>query len=318
MRPFAPFQSLQFAREQQQEAEEARAALGDLETRVREAERKVQRYAAENTTLASELERADKARKAAEGGRDDVHTELETLRRELGTAVDARRRLEGDLALKADELDELHAEVEELAEKDRRLAGELEQATTALVAERDNSAKLEQRLQTLERANAELRDQVDAATRDGEKKYKNRLLGLESKLSALQTDLDTENRKAQEALGKVKRLDRKNKDMARLLEEAEKASAEHKANAERVNAKVRNSQVQLEELELELNAVRQKNRRLQSELNEATELSEQLRSQLASLQARNARVANRRRAGSTTADSDAAETPTLVIAEQGE
>jgi chromosome segregation ATPase len=229
--------------------------------------------------------------------------------------VDGRRRLEAELASKQEEIDELTAEIDVAMEKERKAILDHEQASLAVAAEKDAGAKMAQRLQVLEKANAELREQVEAALRDGDKKLKTRIVPLEAKVAAMQAELEQEQRKAADAVNKYKRVERKGKETQRLLEESEKAAAEHKANYERVNSKIRNQQSQIEELEAEVNTLRQKNRRLQTDVNEATEMSEQLRSQLASTQARNARMAMRRRGSILKDEADDVQEAPLAVSE---
>ncbi|KNC86589.1 hypothetical protein SARC_01270 [Sphaeroforma arctica JP610] len=286
--------AVQFVRDLQQENDMSYSQMQDANNQLREVERKAQKYHSENAMLAVETERNEKARRAAELARDEAVTELETLRRDGTGSSETTRRLQADLEAKEEELEELQTELDIATDRARRAGLEKSEAECALSQEKDNFAKVEQKLQTLERANAELRDEVENAEREGDRKYKSKVVPLQTRLASLQTELEGESRKAAEAANKYKRSDRKLKETMRLLEDAEKAAIEHKSNFDRSNAKARNMQAQNEELEMEVGSLRTKNRRQVTEINEANEMAEQLRSQLLSTQSRFGRTARAR------------------------
>eukprot|EP00123_Amoebidium_parasiticum_P009930 comp19786_c0_seq1/m.23726 comp19786_c0_seq1/g.23726 ORF comp19786_c0_seq1/g.23726 comp19786_c0_seq1/m.23726 type:complete len:1927 (-) comp19786_c0_seq1:439-6219(-) len=285
----------QLAKDYQADADDARAMLSDQQNHFRDVEKKANRLASDNANLSAELEKSERNRKAAEAARDEAMGELDALRAQVGQLSEAKRRLDGELSTLREENEEIQSELDMITDRERKSALELESARHEAALEKETVSKLESRVQQLERHCNELREQAENATADAEKRIKSKLVPLEQKVSTLTAELDNEIKKGTDLANKNKRLDRKAKDTQRMLEDAEKSAAEHKANFDRVNSKIRNLTSQNEELESEVSSLRQKNKRLQNEVNEATELAEQLRSQLTSVQSRVARASRSRR-----------------------
>jgi len=256
----------------------------DLQGKLREAERKVQKSFTDLATLNTDFQRAEKARKAAETSKDEIQSELDALKSQTSGAVESKKRLELEIATLREELEEQQVDLDELADKERKAVVDLEQALVSLASEKDHVAKSDDRVRTLEKANAELREEVENSAREFEKKYKTKVAPLEAKVQTLVADLENETKKVGDSQGKLKRAERKQKDVTRQLEDTEKVLADLKANHDRMNSKVRSLTSQIDSLEEEATSLRGKNKRLTSELSEATGLAEELRSQVQSSQ----------------------------------
>jgi len=94
------------AKDWQREAEEARAARDELAGMAKEGERKVKGLEAELAQVTEDLAATERARRSAEGERDEMAEELGSNASRGGALLDEKRRLEARITALEEELEE--------------------------------------------------------------------------------------------------------------------------------------------------------------------------------------------------------------------
>uniref|UniRef100_A0A8C2H8P0 Myosin, heavy chain 11b, smooth muscle n=1 Tax=Cyprinus carpio TaxID=7962 RepID=A0A8C2H8P0_CYPCA len=273
-------------KDSQRELEDARASHKEVLSEVRESERKARAMEAEILHLQEELATAERARKQAERERDEIAGEMASGSFGKSGMSDEKRRLEAKIQQLEEELDEEQANMETLNERLRRSVQEVDQLTSELHVERSNAQRMESGWQLMERQNKELRAKL--LEMEGQVKSKQRasVTALETKLQQMEDQVDHESRERQAIAKAMRQKDKKLKELLIQIEDERKQTEQFKDQAEKANLRARQLKLQVEESDEESHRATAARRKLQKELNEATEANDALIREVSSLRSK--------------------------------
>uniref|UniRef100_A0AAQ5ZJV2 Myosin, heavy chain 11b, smooth muscle n=1 Tax=Amphiprion ocellaris TaxID=80972 RepID=A0AAQ5ZJV2_AMPOC len=189
---------------------------------------------------------------------------------------DEKRRLETKISQLEEELEEEQTNVESLNDRLRKSQQLLEQLGTELAAERSSSQSREGSRQQLEKQNKELKAKLQEMEGQGRSKLKASIAALEAKLREVEEQLEIESRERQASAKNLRQKEKKLKDLTIQMEDERKQAQQYKDQAEKGNIRVKQLKHQLEEAEEEAQRVVAARRKLQRELDEATEANDAL------------------------------------------
>nr|DBA20280.1 TPA: hypothetical protein GDO54_015991 [Pyxicephalus adspersus] len=236
----------------QRDLDDARAAREEIFATARENEKKAKSLEAELMQLQEDLAAAERARKQAEMEKDELAEELAGSASGKSSLLDDKRRLEARISQLEEELEEEQGNMEAMGDRMRKAVQQAEQLNNELAAERSTAQKNESARQQLERQNKELKSKLQEMETSVKSKFKSSIAALEAKISQLEEQVEQEARWAADK-GAVKQ-----KQLKRQLEEAEEETQR-------------------------LNAAR---RKIQRELDEATESNDALTRELSGLKSK--------------------------------
>ncbi|MEQ2158573.1 hypothetical protein GOODEAATRI_013617 [Goodea atripinnis] len=251
----------------QRELEDSRAAQKEVLSSARESERRSKTMEAEILQLHETSVRA-RARRSME---------------ERSMQSDEKRRLETKISQLEEELEEEQANVENLNErlrKSQQLLG------AELAAERSSSQTREGSRQQLERQNRELKAKLQEVENQNRSKLKSTIAALEAKLREAEEQLEVETREHQANGKNLRQKEKKLKDLSIQIEDERKQAQQYKDQMEKSNVRVKQLKHQLEEAEEEAQRVAAARRKLQRELDEATEANDALSREVSSLRSK--------------------------------
>uniref|UniRef100_A0AAR2L8G8 Myosin, heavy chain 11b, smooth muscle n=1 Tax=Pygocentrus nattereri TaxID=42514 RepID=A0AAR2L8G8_PYGNA len=269
----------------QRELEDARNAHKEVLSNAREAERRAKTVEADIIHLQEELAAAERARKQAETERDELAEEL-TNSPGKSISSEEKRRLEARIAHLEEELEEEQGNIESLNERLRRSIQQVDQLTGELQAERGVAQRSESVRQQLERQNRELKTKLQEAEGQAKSKMKASISALEAKLHQLEEQLEQESRERQAAAKNLRQKDKKLKDLTIQMEDERKHAQQYKDQVEKANTRVKQLKRQVEESEEESQRAAAARRKLQRELDEASEANDALSREVSSLKSK--------------------------------
>ncbi|XP_049417439.1 myosin-11-like isoform X1 [Epinephelus fuscoguttatus] len=270
----------------QRDLEDSRTAQKEVLSSAREAERKSKAMEADIVQLHEMLAAAERARKQAETERDELAEELASNSSGKSLLSDEKRRLDTKISQLEEELDEEQATVESLNDRLRKSQQLVDQLGAELAAERSSSQTREGSRQQLERQNKDLKAKLQEMEGQGRSKLKSSIAALESKLREVEEQLEIESRERQANAKNLRQKEKKLKDLTIQMEDERKQAQQYKDQAEKSNMRVKQLKHQLEEAEEEAQRVTAARRKLQRELEEASEANDALSRDVASLRSK--------------------------------
>jgi len=239
-----------------QQVKELTGAL-DEETRAKEDARDAANLAGRKAADAgaaleeSQLafEQAERAKKLAQAEAADAINRASEVGATLNHISAAKRKAEGDYHALQDEIDELENEKYAATDKANKAAAEVAKVVNELAAAQNAAA-------AAEASRANLANQVLALTARAEdaegaqgKGLKAAIRKLEQRIIELESDLDTEARKAAEAVKVGRKAEKKAKELAMQMDDDAKAVAASNANAAKLGEKLNKMRLALDEAE---------------------------------------------------------------------
>ncbi|XP_070704562.1 myosin-11-like isoform X4 [Pempheris klunzingeri] len=273
-------------KELQRELEDSRAAQKEVLVSARESERRSKAMEAELLQLHEMLAAAERARKQAETERDELSEELASNSSGKSLLSDEKRRLDAKISQLEEELEEEQANVESLNERLRKSQQLVDQLGAELAAERSSSQSREGSRQQLERQNRDLKAKLQEIEGQGRSKLKSSIAALEVKLREVEEQLEIESRERQANGKNLRQKEKKLKDLTAQMEDERKQAQQYKDQAEKGNIRVKQLKHQLEEAEEEAQRMAAARRKLQRELEEASEANDTLNREMASLRSK--------------------------------
>nr|XP_046270855.1 myosin-11-like isoform X2 [Scatophagus argus] len=270
----------------QRELEDSRAAQKEALTSARESERRSKAMEADVAQLHEMLAAAERARKQAETERDELSEELASNSSGKSLLSDEKRRLDTKISQLEEELEEEQANVETLNDRLRKSQQLVDQLGAELAAERSSSQSKEGSRQQLERQARELKAKLQEIEGQGRSKLKSSIAALEAKLREVEEQLEMESRERQANAKNLRQKEKKLKDLTIQMEDERKQAQQYKDQAEKGNVRVKQLKHQLEEAEEEAQRMAAARRKLQRELEEASEANDTLSREVASLRSK--------------------------------
>uniref|UniRef100_A0A8C4IAI1 Myosin-11 n=1 Tax=Dicentrarchus labrax TaxID=13489 RepID=A0A8C4IAI1_DICLA len=273
-------------KELQRDLEDSRAAQKEVLASARESERRSKAMEADIVQLHEMLAAAERARKQAETERDELSEELTSNSSGKSLLSDEKRRLDAKISQLEEELEEEQANVESLNDRLRKSQQLVDQLGAELAAERSSSQTREGSRQQLERQNRELKAKLQEIEGQGRSKLKSSITALEVKLREVEEQLEIESRERQANAKNLRQKEKKLKDLSIQMEDERKQAQQYKDQAEKGNVRVKQLKHQLEEAEEESQRVAAARRKLQRELEEASEANDTLNREVSSLRSK--------------------------------
>ncbi|KAM8845605.1 myosin-14-like [Spinachia spinachia] len=269
----------------QRDLEDSRAAQKEVLSSARESERRTKAVEADVAQLHEMLAAAERARKQAEMERDELSEELAN---NSGKSLlsEEKRRLDAKISQLEEELEEEQANVENLNERLRKSQQLVDQMGAELAAERSTSQSREGSRQQLERQNRELKAKLQEVEGQGRSKLKASIAALELKLREVEEQLEIESRERQANGKNLRQKEKKLKELGIQMEDERKQAQQYKEQAEKGSVRVKQLKHQLEEAEEEAQRVAAARRKLQRELDEASEANDALSRDVASMRSK--------------------------------
>uniref|UniRef100_A0AAR2KSA1 Myosin, heavy chain 11b, smooth muscle n=1 Tax=Pygocentrus nattereri TaxID=42514 RepID=A0AAR2KSA1_PYGNA len=280
----------QFERELQGRDEQGEEKRRQVVKQLRDMEAELEDERKQRNSLAA-------ARKKLEGDVKDLEDQIDALSRSRDEAVKQlrktqvgeekeKRRLEARIAHLEEELEEEQGNIESLNERLRRSIQQVDQLTGELQAERGVAQRSESVRQQLERQNRELKTKLQEAEGQAKSKMKASISALEAKLHQLEEQLEQESRERQAAAKNLRQKDKKLKDLTIQMEDERKHAQQYKDQVEKANTRVKQLKRQVEESEEESQRAAAARRKLQRELDEASEANDALSREVSSLKSK--------------------------------
>ncbi|XP_051994402.1 myosin-11-like [Xyrauchen texanus] len=268
------------------ELEDTRASNKEVLSSAHKCDRKARNMEVEIIHLQEELAAAERARKQAERERDELAAEMTNGSFGKSGMSDERRRLEAKIQQLEEELDEEKINSETLNDRLRRSVQQVDQLTNDMQIERSNAQMNESGWQQMERQNKELRAKLQDMEGQVKSKLQISIATLESKLHQVEDQLDHESRERQAIAKAMRQKDKRLKELTNQIEDERKQTEQFKDQAEKANLRVRQLKMQVEESDEESQRATAARRKLQKELNEATEANDTLSREVSSLKSK--------------------------------
>lgn len=263
-------------REIERENEEYRKREEEGSGTSKEAMNKVRNLEAQLVDLQEEVQQALRAKRLAEGERDEASEELVIANREKGTAIDERRRTDQKLSEMEEERDELEGELESSHDRMQQLQILVETKDTELLDANSRVNKLETAYASQERLTREIRSQKEELEAQVKTRYKTQLANMEMKLQAAQEGVDQEQKEKTAMQRQIRRAERRLREQQAQHDDTQKIIDGLKDEVEREKRRAITLRRNNDELEESSGRNAARLRRVQRELDEAQEENEKL------------------------------------------
>ncbi|XP_067353616.1 myosin-9-like [Channa argus] len=258
-------------KDQMKEMDDLRLSRDEALTNAKETEKKVKALEADALHFHEDLANAEKLKRQVQTERDELMDEISSSNSKNSLLAEDKRKLEARITQLEEELEEEHLNTEMVNDRFKKSTLQTEQLTTDLAAERSNSQRLEGARSQLERQNKELKLKLQELEGTIKSKYKSSVTTLEAKIAQLEEQLDNESKERQQATKVSRRAEKKLKEVLLQVDDERRNADQYKIQEEKTSIKMRQLKRQLEEAEEELTQANAYRRKLQRELDDATE-----------------------------------------------
>ncbi|KAH3748163.1 myosin heavy chain, striated muscle-like [Dreissena polymorpha] len=275
------------------------------------AERRVNVIQVECEEVRNALESAERARKAAEGELLDAGDRVNELSSQLQGSASQKRKLEADISAMSADLEEMSNEVRRADDQCKKLSLDMNRLVDELRSEKDHSSQLQKIQKSLELQLKDVTLRCDEAEAKALKGGRAQISKLESRVTELETELDSEQRRHAETQKNARKADRRLKELAFQVDEDRKNQERLQELIDKLQNKIKTYKRMAEEAE-EVAAINlAKYRKVADELEGAEERADSAENTL-----QKARLANRSMSTSaTTSSSTVVRKKTVVSSE---
>ncbi|WAR11053.1 MYS-like protein [Mya arenaria] len=240
----------------QEQAREFQSAIDDERRKTTEAlealqisERRVTIIQVECEEIRSALDSADRARKAAENELVEATDRVNELSSQIQSIASAKRRVEADITAMANDLEEMSSEVRSSDDQCKKLTLDSNRLVDELRSEKDHSSSIEKMRHSLELQLKETLLRLDEAETKALKGGKAALAKLESRVTELEAELDSEQRRHAETQKNARKADRRLKELAFQVDEDRKNQERLQELIDKLQAKIKTYKRMSEEAE---------------------------------------------------------------------
>ncbi|XP_040045841.1 myosin-9 isoform X1 [Gasterosteus aculeatus] len=265
------------------ELEDTRMSREEILAQSKETEKKLKGMEAEMIQMQEELAAAERVKRQAQQERDELQDEINNQATKNAQVVEERRRLEARIAQLEEELEEEQCNTELTNDRLKKALLQTDQMNVELTSERSTCQRVEGARCQLERQNKELKLKLQELEGTVKSKYKANMLALESKIAALEEQLDMETRERQGATKLVRRTEKKLKEVILQVDDERRNTEQHKDQVDKLNSRMKQLKRQLEEAEEEAQRANANRRKLQRELEDATESADVMNREVTTL-----------------------------------
>uniref|UniRef100_A0A8C3ALG0 Myosin heavy chain 9 n=1 Tax=Cyclopterus lumpus TaxID=8103 RepID=A0A8C3ALG0_CYCLU len=253
------------------ELEDTRMSREEILAQSKETEKKLKGMEAEMIQMQEELAAAERVKRQAQQERDELQDEINNQATKNAQVAEEKRRLEARIAQLEEELEEEQCNTELTNDRLKKAVLQTDQMNVELTAERSTCQRVEGARCQLERQNKELKLKLQELEGTVKSKYKANMAALESKIAALEEQLDMETRERQGATKLVRRTEKKLKEVILQVDDERRNTEQYKDQVDKLNSRMKQLKRQLEEAEEEAQRANANRRKLQRELEDATE-----------------------------------------------
>ncbi|XP_034448117.1 myosin-9-like isoform X2 [Hippoglossus hippoglossus] len=268
------------------ELEDTRMSREEILAQSKETEKKLKGMEADMIQMQEELASAERVKRQAQQERDELQDEINSQATKNAQVAEERRRLEARIAQLEEELEEEQCNTELTNDRLKKAMLQTDQMSVELTAERSSSQRVEGARSQLERQNKELKLKLQELEGTVKSKYKANMAALETKIAALEEQLDMETRERQGATKLVRRTEKKLKEVILQVDDERRNTEQHKDQVDKLNSRMKQLKRQLEEAEEEAQRANANRRKLQRELEDATESADVMNREVTTLRSK--------------------------------
>ncbi|XP_008294922.1 myosin heavy chain, fast skeletal muscle-like [Stegastes partitus] len=252
----------------------------DLKEQVAMVERRSSLLQAEVEELRAALEQSERGRKLAEGELADACERVGLLHSQNTSLLNSKRKLDADVSQLQGEMEEAIQEARNAEEKAKKAITDAAMMAEELKKEQDTSSHLERMKKNLEVSVKDLQHRLDEAENLALKGGKKQLQKLETRVRELEGEVESEQKRAADAVKGVRKYERRVKELSYQTEEDKKTVLRLQDLVDKLQLKVKAYKRQNEEAEEQANIHLAKLRKVQHELEEAQERADIAESQI--------------------------------------
>ncbi|XP_064160551.1 myosin heavy chain, fast skeletal muscle-like [Anguilla rostrata] len=258
----------------------------EMKEQVAMVERRNNLMLAEIEELRAALEQTERGRKVAEQELIDASERVGLLHTQNTSLINTKKKLEADLVQIQGEVDDTIQEARNAEEKAKKAITDAAMMAEELKKEQDTSAHLERMKKNLDITVKDLQHRLDEAESLAMKGGKKQLQKLEARVRELEGEVDSEQRRAAEAIKGVRKYERRVKELTYQTEEDKKNVHRLQDLVDKLQLKVKAYKRQSEESEEQANTHLSRYRKVQHEMEEAQERADIAESQVNKLRAK--------------------------------
>ncbi|XP_069564852.1 myosin-1-like [Brachyistius frenatus] len=267
-------------KEQTLHLDEALRSQEDLKEQAAIVERRSSLLQAEVEELRAALEQAERSRKLAEGELADACERVGLLHSQNTSLLNSKRKLDADVSQLQGEVEDSIQEACNAEEKAKKAITDAAMMAEELKKEQDTSSHLERMKKNLEVSVKDLQHRLDEAENLALKGGKKQLQKLEARVRELEGEVESEQKRASEAIKGVRKYERRAKELTYKTEEDKKTVLRLQDLVDKLQLKVKAYKRQNEEAEEQANTHLARLRKVQHELEEAQERADIAESQV--------------------------------------
>ncbi|VDN05641.1 unnamed protein product [Thelazia callipaeda] len=274
-------------REIQAQIEEEQRQRDEMKQQYYSAEKRAQMLEAEKDEIAQSLEQAERSRKQAEFESSESRDQANELNMQVCNLSAAKRKAEGELqarfpAIHAD-MDETLNEFRASEERSKKALSDVERLAEEYRQEKEHGLHIERMKKGLEAQIKEIQIQLEEAEQVALKGGKKVISKLEQRIHDLESELDGEQHRFQDANKNVAKSERRVRELQFQVEEDKKNYERLQDLVDKLQSKIKTQKKQLEEAEELASLNLQKYRQIQHQLEDAEERAENAESSVSKM-----------------------------------
>merc|ERR1712187_533186 len=232
------------------------------------------------------LEQADRARRMTEQELSDTNEQLSDLTCQNQAIAGAKRKLESEMQTLHADFDEMSAEASISEEKSKKAMVDAARIADELRSEQDVAQCFEKDRKLLECQVKDMQQRLDEAETNALKGGKKAMNKMETRIRELESELDAEGRRFADGQKNLRKSERRIKELTYASDEDRKNHERMQSLIDQLQGKIKSYKKQLEEAE-EIAAMNlAKFRKVQGNLQEASQVCEVNEQALAKARAR--------------------------------
>ncbi|XP_077594698.1 myosin heavy chain, skeletal muscle, adult-like [Stigmatopora nigra] len=243
----------------------------ELKEQVSMLERRNILMQAEVEELRAALEQSDRTRKLAEQELADASERAGLLHSQNTSLLNHKKKLDADVSQLQGELEDAIQEARNADEKAKKAITDAAMMAEELKKEQDTSSHLERMKKNMETSVKDLQHRLDEAESLALKGGKKQLQKMEARVRELEGEMETEQRRAADAMKGIRKYERRIRELTYQTEEDKKTVLRLQDLVDKLQLKVKVYKRQNEEVEELANVHMAKLRKVQHELEEAQE-----------------------------------------------
>uniref|UniRef100_A0A8P4G289 Myosin motor domain-containing protein n=3 Tax=Dicentrarchus labrax TaxID=13489 RepID=A0A8P4G289_DICLA len=267
-------------KEQNLHMDEALRSQEDLKEQVAMVERRCCLMQAEVEELRAALEQSERSRKLAEQELADACERVGLLNSQNTSLLNSKKKLDADVSQLQGEVEDAIQEARNAEEKAKKAITDAAMMAEELKKEQDTSSHLERMKKNLEVSVKDLQHRLDEAENLALKGGKKHLQKLEARVRELEGEVESEQKRAADAIKGIRKYERRVKELTYQTEEDKKTVLRLQDLVDKLQLKVKAYKRQNEEAEEQASAHLGKLRKVQHELEEAQERADIAESQV--------------------------------------